>query len=91
MFDHILDNIYKLADVYQLHYEKYMSEEERAQKEIEHSYIMLHIHKTYAVGMNDDRDTIEPNKFLARIVMIDLVISDTLKLLKFMQQQESII
>lgn len=30
MFDNLLENIYKLADVYQENYEKYMSEEEKA-------------------------------------------------------------
>ena len=45
MFDYVVENIYKLADIYQMHFEKYISEDERAQKEIENSYIMLHIHK----------------------------------------------
>ena len=99
MFDSLLlSDIYKLADVYETHYEKYMSEEERAQKEIEYSYIMLHIHKNYAVSNNneggmedDDREVVGLSKFKARIVCIDLVISDTLKLLKFVQQQDAIL
>lgn len=61
-----------------------MTEEERAQKEIEYSYIMLHIHKNI-YSMNDDRDMIELSKYKSRIVCIDHVISDTLKLLKSMQ------
>lgn len=48
MFDSVTENIYKLADVYQEHYEKYLSEEERAQKDIQLSYLMLHIHKNYS-------------------------------------------
>lgn len=51
---------------------------------------MLHIHKNYSVG-NDDRDSIELNKFKSRVVCINLIISDTLNLMKFMQQQESIL
>jgi hypothetical protein len=85
MFDNVLESIYRLADVYQEHYEKYTTEEEKAQKEIEYSYIMLHIHKNFAVCASDDREKIEMNKFKARIVCIDLVISNTLRLIKTMQ------
>eukprot|EP00347_Sterkiella_histriomuscorum_P013204 403365609 len=44
-FEKILQEIYKLADVYYKYFESTMTEEERAQKEIEYSYIMLHIHR----------------------------------------------
>lgn len=38
--------VFRLADIYQMHIEKCLSEEEKAEKSIEHSYIMLHIYWT---------------------------------------------
>jgi hypothetical protein len=44
--DGLKDFVFRLADVYLLHIEKCLSEEEKAEKFIEHSYIMLHIYWT---------------------------------------------
>ena len=40
----MVEQIWKLAAVYQEHNQKCLTEEEKAEKEIEHSYLMLHIH-----------------------------------------------
>ncbi len=40
------DFVFRLADIYQIHIEKCLTEEEKAEKSIEHSYIMLHIYWT---------------------------------------------
>lgn len=41
----LTEQIYKMAEVYLDHMQRCLTEEERAEKEIEHSYIMLHIYK----------------------------------------------
>jgi hypothetical protein len=46
--------VFRLADVYLEHIEKCLNEEEKAEKLIEHSYIMLHIY--WADPQNDRSD-----------------------------------
>lgn len=66
-----------------------MSEEDRAQKEIEFSYIMLHIHKNNNV--DQPQEDIEESKFKARIISIDIVISETLKMMRLVKQSEALL
>ncbi|CDW79661.1 UNKNOWN [Stylonychia lemnae] len=138
LFEKILKDIYKLSDIYQKFYEHTLTEEERAQKEIEYSYIMLHIYRNHnsqyfddelssqSSGVEDELDqtvltnnqnqendqdeqdeisSLQNNKkdnntddikrkelrFQSRIIFIDILISETLKLMRFMQQSDSLL
>jgi hypothetical protein len=45
--------VFRLAEIYHQHIEKCLNEEERAEKILEHSYIMLHIYWT-DVSLKED-------------------------------------
>jgi len=53
LFDNMMESINRMAEVYQRHFEEHMNEEDKAQKEIEYSYIMLNIHKNKQVILQD--------------------------------------
>ena len=85
--DIVRDYIMALGDIYHKHFETNLSEEERAKKEVEQSYIILSIYKDKN-NKHDDSIEIPDSKFRARIVIIDIVISENLMLMRSMQKSE---
>ena len=73
----ILESVNQMAAVYQHHFENHMSEEDKAQKEVEVSYVMLHIHKNKHSHQEES-----PEHFQASVICIDVLVSETLRLMK---------
>lgn len=61
-----------------------LNEEEKAEKALETSYVMLHIY------WNNSEEIEDINMFQARIVSTDLVISDTLRLLRSITNHDAL-
>ena len=78
--------------MYKGYVEGILGEEERAEKQIEHSYIMLHIY--WNESMVDPLGNHETERqdplFEARVVTTDLILSDALKLLKSMTNHDAL-
>ncbi len=80
--------MFKLAEIYHQHIEKCLTEEERAEKILEHSYIMLHIYWSDPKFKEDKEQ--EAELFESKIIIADLIINETLKLMKSMTQHDAL-
>lgn len=83
----IITHIFQLADVYREHVETAMSQEEKAEREIEHSYLLLHL---YHNPLKKQEELADPKVLEYRIMAIDMVISDTIKLLRYMTNHDAV-
>lgn len=79
--DQVREHVFKLGDINQLLYEKYLTEEERAKKEVEQSYIILSIYKD-RTNKYDDSLEIPLTTYRSRIVIIDILIGEALMFIR---------
>ncbi len=85
------EGIGRMAGVYREYCRRCLNEEERAEKEIEHSYLMLHLYWRNGEEEKKEEEKKEDLELLEyQIVTADLIISDTLKLLKSITNHDSL-
>jgi hypothetical protein len=66
--------MWEFAEISKSYFNNYLSQEERDEKVIENSYIMLHIYFNHRV--DDDRQTIDSETFQSRTVYFDLFLTE---------------
>lgn len=84
--DNLISHIFQLAEVYRMHVEKVMTLEEKAEREIEQSYLMIHIYLNPMIKQEEE----EQKVLEYRIMAIDMVISDSVKLLRYMTNHDAV-